>query len=362
MTRDEVLRHLDTLTKPPGSLGRLEELAARLCLIQQSLHPATRPRRLVLFAGDHGVVTEGVTAWPPEVTGLMIQTILNGGAASCVLARMTGTDLVLVDVGSQSAPQDPRPGYVVSRVRQGTRNLAREPALTVEEFDQAWEVGAAQARQAAAEGMRVVAAGEMGIGNTTPAACLAMLLADVPVTEAVGRGAGADDVALARKRAVVEESVQRTCADFGADRKTAIAAVGGLEIAAMAGFYATAAAAGLTIVLDGFIATSAALVAEVTHPALRNSCSPPTARRPGRPRCCLPQAGSLLDGWQMRSAKAPALCWSCRCWTRRPAVVRDMATFEQVGITTLMTTREPPDAGPLVPAGGADSVTSLQPF
>src|SRR4051794_14333850 len=109
MTPDEIARHLDSLTKPPGSLGRLEELAARLCLIQQSLLPDTRPRRLVVFAADHGVVAEGVSAWPSEVTGLMIRNILAGGAASSVLARATDTELVLVDVGSVSSPLPPRP-------------------------------------------------------------------------------------------------------------------------------------------------------------------------------------------------------------------------------------------------------------
>jgi nicotinate-nucleotide--dimethylbenzimidazole phosphoribosyltransferase len=189
-TLEDITRHLDALTKPPGSLGRLEDLAARLCLIQQSLQPSTRPRRLVLFAGDHGVVAEGVSAWPSAVTGLMIENILSGGAASSVLARTTDTELIMVDVGAQSAPLPARAGYVVAKVRAGTRNLAREPALAPEEFDQAWEVGAAQARQAKADNMQVVAAGDMGIGNTTPAACLAILLADVSLAQAVGRGAG----------------------------------------------------------------------------------------------------------------------------------------------------------------------------
>src|SRR5262245_17899523 len=199
ITHNEIARHLDSLTKPPGSLGRLEELAARLCLIQQTLRPLTRPRRLVVFAGDHGVLAEGVSAWPAEVTGLMIENILSGRAASSVLARATDTELPLVDVGPQSPPLPPRPRYVAARVRPATRNLAREPALTLAEFDQAWEVGSAQARQAAADGMAVVAAGDMGIGNTTPASCLAVLLADVPLAQAVGRGAGADDATLAPK-------------------------------------------------------------------------------------------------------------------------------------------------------------------
>jgi nicotinate-nucleotide--dimethylbenzimidazole phosphoribosyltransferase len=336
MTRDEVLRHLDRLTKPPGSLGRLEELATRLCVIQGSLCPITRPRRIVLFAGDHGVVAEGVSAWPSEVTGLMVRNIVSGGAASSVLARATQTELVVVDVGAQSPPLPAQPGYVAARVRDGSRNLAREPALTAAEFDRAWEVGAAQARLAAVEGMRVVAAGEMGIGNTTPAACLAALLADVPVAEAVGRGAGADDAALARKRAIVAEAVSRARETFVSDRKAALAALNGLEIAAMSGFYAAAASAGLTVVLDGFIATSAALVAEFTHPGTREFFI--AAHRSAEPghAAMLTHLGltPLLDGWQMRLGEGTGALLAMPMLDAAAAIVRDMATFDQVGITT----------------------------
>jgi nicotinate-nucleotide--dimethylbenzimidazole phosphoribosyltransferase len=336
MRPDEIVRHLDRLTKPPGSLGRLEELAVCLCHIQQSLQPATRPRRLVLFAADHGVVAEGVSAWPSEVTGLMIRNILGGGAASNVLARVTDTELTLVDVGALSEPLPPRPSYVVARVRPGTRNLAREPALTVQEFDQAWEVGAAQARQAAADGIRVVAAGEMGIGNTTPASCLAVLLADVPVAQAVGRGAGADDATLERKRAIVDNAVRRIQARGEAEMKGGIAGVSGLEIAAMAGFYTSAASAGLTVVLDGFIATSAALVAERLVPGTRDfliaahrSAEPAHAALLVRLRL-----SPFLDTWQMRLGEGTGALLLLPLLDAAAAVVRDMATFDQVGIRT----------------------------
>jgi nicotinate-nucleotide--dimethylbenzimidazole phosphoribosyltransferase len=336
MTVDDIFRHLDSLTKPPRSLGRLEELAARLCLAQQSLRPETRPRRLVLFAGDHGVVAEGVSAWPAEVTTLMIQNIVTGGAASSVLARATNTELILVDVGAQSPPLTPRPGYVVAKVRPGTRNLAREPALTPEEFDQAWEVGAAQARQAAADGMRVVAAGEMGIGNTTPASCLAVLLADVPPAQAVGRGAGANDATLDRKRDVVEAAVRRLRTIVTEERKTRIAAVSGLEIAAMAGFYAAAAKAGLTIVLDGFIATSAALVAQALAPGTPASLiAAHCSAEPGH-AAMLAKLGltPFLDTWQLRLGEGTGALLLMPLLDAAAAIVHDMATFDQAGIQT----------------------------
>lgn len=331
MTHDEIWRHLNSLTKPPGSLGRLEQLAVRLCLVQQTLCPATRPRRLVVFAADHGVVAEGVSAWPSAVTGLMIQNIVAGGAASSVLARATDTELLLVDVGSQSQPLPPQSGYVPARVRHGTRNLAREPALTVEEFEQAWEVGAVQARRAAAEGVRVVAAGEMGIGNTTPASCLAVLLADVPIAQAVGRGAGADDGTLARKRAVVEAAVERV---RSLEVKSAVAAVGGLEIAAMAGFYASAAKAGLTVVVDGFIATSAALVARALAPeTVASVIASHGSAEPGH-TLMLDRLGltAYLDTWQMRLGEGTGALLLMPLLDAAAAIVRDMATFAQAGI------------------------------
>jgi nicotinate-nucleotide--dimethylbenzimidazole phosphoribosyltransferase len=336
MTHDEVTRHLDSLTKPPGSLGRLEELAARLCLVQRSLRPVTRPRRLVLFAADHGVVAEGVSAWPSEVTGLMIENILSGGAASSVLARTTDTELVLVDVGAHSAPLPPRPGYVVAKVRAGTRNLAREPAMTIDEFDQAWEVGATEARNAAAEGIRLVAAGDMGIGNTTPAACLAALLTDVPAAQLVGRGAGADDAAMGRKRAVVEAAVERARSGRTSGLKAVIADVGGLEIAAMAGFYATAAQAGLSIVLDGFIASSAALTAEVLAPGTEESLiAAHRSAEPGHgPMLAKLGLTPFLDTWQMRLGEGTGALLLLPLLDAAAAVVRDMATFARAGIPT----------------------------
>ena len=276
----DIWNHLDSLTKPARSLGRLEELAARLCEVQQTLFPQTTPRRIVLFAGDHGVTASGVTAWPSEVTRLMVKNIRAGGAASTVLARQTQTDAMLIDVGvlgdvcadEGQAPAE-RPGirFRRRRIRAGTRDLALEPALLLDEFEAAIQVGRDEARRAASDGMRVVAAGEMGIGNTTPSACVAMLLADVPLGEAVGRGAGADDAVLDRKRQVVEEAVARVRRQWAREPLVALAAVAGLEIAAMAGFYAEAHAAGLTIVLDGYVAGAAALIAEVLTPGVTGS-------------------------------------------------------------------------------------------
>jgi nicotinate-nucleotide--dimethylbenzimidazole phosphoribosyltransferase len=254
---------LDALAKPHRSLGRLEVLAARLATIQGRLDPVTRPRRLVLFAADHGVVAQGVSAWPSAVTGLMMATIIAGRATSSALARAHDCDLRLVDVGAVSPPEGLHPDfYAAVPVAPGTADLSLCPAMSTAQFDEAWAVGAKEARLAG--GHAVLIPGEMGIGNTTAAACLTALLAEVPAAVAVGRGAGADDAMLAVKTGIVAAAVER--ARLEPNDKATIAAVAGFEIVAMAGFFAAGAAAGATLLLDGYVATAAALIAERLAP------------------------------------------------------------------------------------------------
>lgn len=274
MIDDETIAdHLNGLCKPPGSLGQLERLAARLCRTQGTLAPIARPRRLVVFAGDHGVVRQGVSAWPPEVTAAVTGVMASGRSASGVMSRVSGTQYRVVNVGCLEPPpvdwsdREAARRYLDAPVRRGTRDLMVEAAMSRQEFAAAWELGAAEAERAYADGVRVIAGGEMGIGNTTAAACLVCLLAGVPVAEAVGRGAGVDDAGLALKQRVVRAATAR--AEPAAEREdwpAVAAAVGGLEIAALAGFYSAAALRRMTIVLDGYIASSAALLAERTAP------------------------------------------------------------------------------------------------
>ena len=333
LTCEEVQAHLNALTKPSGSLGRLEELAARLCLIQGTLEPAAAPRKLVLFAADHGVVAEGVSAWPSEVTALMIQNIYRGGAASSVLARATSTRLELVDVGSEASALEPTDHYLCAKIRPGSRNLAHEPALTREEWQTAVEIGRERARSAVAEGMKVVAAGEMGIGNTTPACCLATLLADLPPESAVGRGAGADDATLRRKKQVVKAAVEVARRELDSDPVAAMARVAGYEIVAMAGFYLAACEAGLTVVLDGLIATAAALVAERLAPGTASSLI-------AAHRSAEPAHGRMLEflglrpmlEWDLRLGEGTGALLLMPMLDAAAALVTEMATFEGAGI------------------------------
>ena len=267
LTLDIAHTHLDALAKPQGSLGRLEEVAARLAVTQQSLTPQTHPRSITLFAGDHGVVESGVSAWPAAVTTAMMAAIAGGRASSNALARAAHCDLRLIDVGSISPLSAPLPPFVSQqRIAAGTQNLAHVPAMTEVQFDAAWDVGAQAAKTAISKGYYVLIAGEMGIGNTTPAACLTMLLTGIDAATATGKGAGADDAMRAHKQAIVERAVERERSVLKANPKAAIAALCGFEIAAMAGYYSAAAKTGVTILLDGYVSTAAALIAEHLSP------------------------------------------------------------------------------------------------
>lgn len=334
LSPDDIQAQLDQLTKPPGSLARLEDLAARLCLIQQTLAPVTTPRRMVLFAGDHGVAESGVSAWPSDVTALMVKNICSGGAASAVLACQSGTDLRLVNVGVKEEVSDVTPvkgiTYRDACVRRGTRDLSKEAALSLEEFELAWQVGVEEADLAVDDGIRILSCGEMGIGNTTPAACLAMLLAEVPLEYAVGRGAGADDDILLRKRTIVSEAVERV---RELPIKEAIAAVGGLEIIAMAGLMARAAERRLTIILDGYVTTAAALIAERIQPGTsQNLIAAHLSAEPGH-RLTLSALGlqPFLE-WDMRLGEGSGALLLMPMLDATAAMVSNMATFADLGI------------------------------
>ncbi len=327
--------HLDALAKPQRSLGRLETLAVRLATIQQRLDPIVRPRRVVLFAGDHGVVAQGVSAWPSAVTGLMVDTILAGRATSSALAAAQGCELRLVDVGVSAPPPIDPPGvYRNARVADGTRDLALGPAMTLAEFDAAWQVGADEARSAVDDGVRLLIAGEMGIGNTTPAACLTALLVDTDPELATGRGAGADDAMLAAKRRVVATATARARARARVrlDLRTAIAEVAGLEIVAMAGFFAEGARLGATLLLDGYVATAAALIAEALRPGTAHAII--AAHRSAEPghAAALARLGlePLLE-WEMRLGEGTGALVALPLLDSAVALLTGVARLDELG-------------------------------
>ncbi len=255
----------DRLTKPPGSLGRVESVGIQLAAIAgQCPPPVPEPVTIAVFAADHGVVAEGVTAWPQEVTAQMVANFAAGGAAINVLARHLGAEVIVVDVGV-ATPVAAAGGVVLRRtVRPGTGNLAVEPAMSVADAGAALDAGAEVAWLAVQRGARLLVTGDMGIGNTTPSAAVVAALTGRPAGEVTGRGAGADPAMLARKVAAIEAGLCRLAGT--ADPLRVLTEVGGLEIAALAGYIVGGAAAGVPVLLDGVIAGAAALVAAALVP------------------------------------------------------------------------------------------------
>jgi nicotinate-nucleotide--dimethylbenzimidazole phosphoribosyltransferase len=265
----EARAHHARLTKPAGSLGRLEAVGVQLAGIAGSdPPPLPRPAAVAVFAGDHGVVAQGVTAWPQEVTAQMVANFVAGGAAINVLAAQHGASVTVVDVGVATdltdLVADGAPTLRSCRVRRGTRDLARGPAMTPEEVRQALDVGAAIADELVDAGAATLVTGEMGIGNTTAAAALIAVLTGRPAVEVTGRGAGADDEVLARKVGAIDAALARLGPD--ADPMSVLAEVGGLEIAALAGFVVGGASHRVPVVVDGVIADAALLVAAALCP------------------------------------------------------------------------------------------------
>jgi nicotinate-nucleotide--dimethylbenzimidazole phosphoribosyltransferase len=252
----EARERLARLAKPPGSLGRLEDLADQLCDIAGACPPpAPSPVVVVVFAGDHGVLAQGVSPWPQAVTAAMVRTFVMGGAAVNVLARQVGADVVVVDVGVAESV----PGALDRNVRRGTADLSQGPAMTPDEARQAFDVGL---ELASASDAGLLVTGDMGIGNTTPSAAVIAALTGRSADEVTGRGTGIDDDTLARKTRIVEAAVQRV---RGADPLTVLAEVGGLEIAAIAGFVTGAR---VPVVVDGVIALAGMLVAAALDEAV----------------------------------------------------------------------------------------------
>ncbi len=267
VVRDAAAARQRELTKPPGSLGRLEDLGNRLAAIAGTCPPPVVTRPVVaLFAADHGVCAQGVTPWPQEITVQMAANIAAGGAAISVLARQFGADVLVTDVGiATSATLD---GVVDRCVRRGTADLSVEPAMTPQEAEQSILVGYETASKAIDAGADCVVTGEMGIGNTTASAAVIAALSGHGASEVVGRGAGADDAMLAHKTAVVQRALDLHAEHLG-DPLGVLQHVGGLELGAIAGAVLAAAEHRVPVIIDGVIASASALIAVGIAPAAR---------------------------------------------------------------------------------------------
>jgi nicotinate-nucleotide--dimethylbenzimidazole phosphoribosyltransferase len=262
-------RHLDSLTKPPGSLGRLEELAVRLAGLR-GIPPRVEAPVVFVFAGDHGVVAEGVSAYPQSVTAQMVENFLAGGAAINVLARQAGARVVVADFGVVLPMRKDVPNCKHIQIAPGTANMVTGPAMSHAQALAALEAGAALADDAAAGGADLFATGEMGIGNTTAASAITAAITGAPPERVTGRGTGVDDATWRRKVEVVRRAVAVNHPD-PRDGLAVLAALGGFEIAGLVGVILAGAARRVPVAVDGFIATSAALVAVTLAPAARHA-------------------------------------------------------------------------------------------
>jgi nicotinate-nucleotide--dimethylbenzimidazole phosphoribosyltransferase len=330
---------LDRLTKPLGSLGRLEALARQLAGITGLDLPRVERPAVVVFAGDHGVTAQGVSAYPSAVTAQMIANFVGGGAAINVLARLAGAQVVIVDVGvagpipSVDGRLDGGARLLTRRISNGTRDMTEEPAMTRSDAIAAIDTGRSVAAELIASGVDVLAVGEMGIGNTTAASALASVLIGRPPIELTGRGTGLDDAAVRHKVAVIERALDRRRPD-PSDPVGVLAAVGGLEIGALAGAILAAAESRVPVVLDGFITGSAALVAAAIAPgvAARVIASHVSAE-PGH-RIILERLGlrPLLD-LEMRLGEGSGAALALPLIRAAAALLAEMATFEGAGIS-----------------------------
>jgi nicotinate-nucleotide--dimethylbenzimidazole phosphoribosyltransferase len=260
--------HLDQLTKPPKSLGRLEDLAAQYCLITDTLSPSLGRKKIFTFAGDHGVADEGVSAYPKEVTPQMVRNLLAGGAAVNVLARHAGVEVAVIDIGVDD-PINEAPNLIRRKVKSGTNNIAKGPAMSLEEARQAIEVGIDLACSAAQDRVTLIGTGDMGIANTTPSSALFAAFLPCPVEDITGRGTGIDDAGLIKKIEVIKKAL-RVNQERLMDPLSTLAALGGLEIAGICGLCLGAAASRIPVVVDGFISSAGALAACRICPTVRD--------------------------------------------------------------------------------------------
>lgn len=325
---DAVRRAIDSKTKPLGALGVIEVLAAQLARIQGTLTPSMRLCRLVLFAADHGVALEGVSAYPQEVTRQMVANFLAGGAAANVFARQIGVDLSVVDAGIAGEPMDAS-GLVPRRVGAGTRNCAAEPAMSAQECEAALREGLVLGEDISAD---AAAFGEMGIANTSSASLLTHKLTGADLEALVGRGTGLDDRGLEHKAAVLARAAARTAPRLGpAD---ALREYGGFEIVMMAGAMIGAARTGAVVLVDGFIASVAALAAVGFAPALSDYLV--FAHRsvePGHQAVLDALAAHPLLDLDLRLGEGTGALLAWPLLQCAAAMLSDMASFESAGVS-----------------------------
>lgn len=323
---------LDRLTKPLGSLGRLETLARQLVGITRQMRPRVDEKVIIAMAADHGVVEEGVSAYPQVVTAQMVANFLRGGAGINVLARHAGARVIVVDMGV-AADLEPHPELVVRKIGYGTRNLARGPAMTREEAARAIQAGREIVTREIERGADLIGTGDMGIGNTTPSSAIAAAITGQPAALVTGRGTGIDDAMQARKVAVIQRALDLNRPD-PADPLDVLAKVGGFEIAGLVGVILGGAERRRPIVIDGFISGAAALIAAACEPRVTAYLiASHRSQEPGH-RFMLEHLGlaPLLD-LDLRLGEGTGGALAMSLVEAACKVLNEMATFEEAAVS-----------------------------
>ena len=324
--------HWDSLTKPRKSLGMLETIAARMVAIREEVMPRIPSKKVFVFAGDHGVVSEDVSPYPQEVTGLMVKNFLQGGAGINVLARCAGADVDIIDLGMKDDLVDAS-GLVRRNVRRGTRNMAEGPAMTHEETERALDIGVEMADRAFKRGIHMVATGEMGIGNTTPSSALFAALLPAPVADVTGKGTGLDDRGLVHKITVIRQALEVNRLEM-TDPFSSLSAVGGLEIAGISGLCIGGAARRMMVVVDGFISSAAALVAIRLNPAIKDYLFFSHLSSERGHQVFLEKEGiQPILNLGLRLGEGTGAALAMQMMESALKLYREMATFKEMGIT-----------------------------
>ena len=322
----------DTLTKPPGSLGRLEELSIRLAGIQGKSIPQIRHKAVITMAGDHGVVVEGVGNWPQEVTAQMVYNFLQGVAGINVLARQAGARVVVVDMGVAAELKN-HPQLIVKKIAPGTRNMCLGPAMTLEQAARAVESGIEVVAAELAKGLDIVGTGDMGIGNTTASSAICAVMTGEPVAEVTGRGTGISDEQLAHKIEVVKRALEVNQPDRQKPLEV-LAKVGGFEIGGLVGVMLAAAAYHIPVVIDGFISGAAALIATALAPRLLDFLIAAHVSAEAGHKRLLKHLGlkPLLD-LEMRLGEGTGAALGIFLAEAAAKILAEMSTFDEAGVS-----------------------------
>jgi nicotinate-nucleotide--dimethylbenzimidazole phosphoribosyltransferase len=321
-----------TLTKPPGSLGRLEALSIQLAAITGKARPSVKRKAVVIMAADHGVAAEGVSAYPAEVTPQMVLNFARGGAAINVLARQAGARVVVVDIGV-AADFDPATPILHRKIARGTQNMVRGPAMTRAQAEAAIKVGIEIVNAEITQGLDLIATGDMGIGNTTASSAIVAALTGEPVAKITGRGTGVDDAGLARKVAVIERALAVN-QPHANDPLEVLCKVGGLEIGGLAGVIIGGAANRVPILVDGFISGAAALIAVGLEPRVQPCLIAAHQSVEIGHRVILDQLGlrPLLD-LDLRLGEGTGAALAFHLLEAAARLLDEMATFAEAGVS-----------------------------